>query len=431
MPSVRCERRPDDRGHTRPAGLGTTARAAADFYRTSLTTSGVTTGYLHRMRWRRLLDIGLVGWMLFTAIALYANWDYSGQLWHKPDVFGYVLLVVIHLPLLLRERHPVAVLFTVAAASTAYLVVGYYHSVITFAVALSIFSVAQHRPRRVSITCGLVGWTVLLYAQHLVEARMETFGIAVVTFLAAVAWAFGDGMGRLAQRGEQLAELTERLRREQQERAHQAVSQEQSRIARELHDVVAHHMSVISVQAGLGRYVMKSDPDTAHAALDVIEGTAHEALSEMRRMLAVLRVSAEAAPLDSSPGLARLTDLIDRVRAAGATVDVTVDGTAVKLPSGMDLCVYRVIQESLTNVLKHADPPQARVDFRWAPHEVAVTISDRGRCQPTLPDSGAVQHGLIGMRERARIYGGQLRAGRRLDSGFEVSLTLPIEERSR
>jgi signal transduction histidine kinase len=383
------------------------------------------------MRWRRLLDIGLVSWMLLTAITLYANWDYSSGIWHKPNVLGYVLICAAHLPLLLRERHPVAVLFAVSVASTVYLIIGYYHSVITFAVALCIFSVAQHRPRRISAACCLVGWSVLLFAQHLVEPGMEVFGVAVVTFLVAVAWAFGDGMGRLAQRGAQLAELTEQLRREQQERAHQAVSQEQSRIARELHDVVAHHMSVISVQAGMGRYVMRSDPDTAHAALDVIEGTAREALSEMRRMLAVLRVSAEAAPLDSSPGLAGLNDLIDRVRVAGATVEVAVDGTAATLPSGLDLCVYRVIQESLTNVLKHADPPEARVEFRWAPHEVAVAISDKGRSQPTPPDPGAVQHGLIGMRERARIYGGQLRAGPRPDSGFEVSLTLPIEERSR
>jgi signal transduction histidine kinase len=260
---------------------------------------------------------------------------------------------------------------------------------------------------------------------------MRGFGFAIVTFLILVAWAFGDGMFRLAERGQQLAMLTERLRRDQQERAHQAVSQEQSRIARELHDVVAHHMSVISVQAGLGRYVLKSDPGTAHAALDVIEATAHEALSEMRRMLAVLRVSAEEVPLDSAPGLARLDDLIERVRVAGATVELSVRGTATVLPSGLDLCVYRVIQESLTNVLKHADPPVATVAVRWEPHEVAVTIADQGRSQQGEVDSEAVQHGLIGMRERARIYGGQLQAGHKPMGGFEVSLTLPIEERNR
>ena len=176
------------------------------------------------MHWRRLLDIGLVGWMLLTAIALYANWDYSGTIWHKPDVLGYVLIFALHLPLLLRGPYPVAVLFAVTAACTAYVAIGYYHSVITLAVLLCISSVAQHRPRRVSIACGLVGWTVLLFAQHLVEPGMEIFGIAVVTFLTAVAWAFGDGMGRLAQRGEQLAALTEQLRRKQQERAHQAAS---------------------------------------------------------------------------------------------------------------------------------------------------------------------------------------------------------------
>lgn len=394
-------------------------------------TRCVTTRYLLRMRWRRLLDIGLVGWMLVAAYALYLNWDYGSEMWHRPDAIGSLLILALHLPLLARDRYPVVVLLVVCAVATVYLIIEYYHSIVTFPIALAVYAVAQYRPRRISIPCAGIGLSVLLFAQHLVEVDMVVFGLAIVTFLILVAWAFGDGTGRLAERGQQLAMLTERLKRDQQERAHQAVSQEQSRIARELHDVVAHHMSVISVQAGLGRYVLKSDPSTAHAALDVIEGTAHEALSEMRRMLAVLRVSAEDVPLDSAPGLARLDDLIERVRTAGATVELSVHGTATVLPSGLDLCVYRVIQESLTNVLKHADPPIATVAMRWEPHEVAVTIADQGRSQQGEVDSEAVQHGLIGMRERARIYGGQLQAGHKPMGGFEVSLTLPIEERNR
>ncbi|MBB5872706.1 signal transduction histidine kinase [Allocatelliglobosispora scoriae] len=392
------------------------------------------------MRWRRVVDVGLVAWMLLAAILQVAFHFYVGEHWIDIDTLGYVLIVAFNLPLLVRRRAPAVTLLMVCVISTIYLALGYYHSVVTFQLALGIFSVAMYKRRRTSIWLSMIAFGVLAFAQHRLPLEPRLFGYAVVGLIAVIAWAYGDSTGRLADRGRQLSRLSEQLRREQQERAHRAVSQEQRRIARELHDVVAHHMSVISVQAGLGRYVLKTDPDTARAALEVIAGTAHEALSEMRRMLAVLRVAAEEpqsdTPYDSAPGLSRLPELLERVRSAGATVDIEVHGTEVPLPSGLGLCVYRVIQESLTNVLKHADPPVATVALRWQPHELAVTVTDRGAPLAEVAadavggdNGGVVRHGLIGMRERTRIYGGTLHAGERPGGGFQVALTLPLEER--
>lgn len=393
--------------------------------------------HIRRLRVRPVVDIGLVGWMLAAALVLAANWNYASGLWRPIDATGYVLIVAFNVPLLWRRQAPVAVLIAVCTAVGTYLAIGYYHSIVTFAIALAIFSVASHRPRRTSIACTVLAWSELLYAQRLVEPGMAPFGMTVVSLITVVSWAFGDSTRRLAERGSQLAELTGELRREQQERAHRAVSQEQSRIARELHDVVAHHMSVISVQAGLARYVLTSDPGTARKALEVIAGTAHESLTEMRRMLAVLRVSADevpmAAPFDPAPGLSRLTELIERVRSAGATVELRIEGDAAPLPSGMDLCVYRVIQESLTNVLKHAKPPVATVVMSWQPHQLTLTVTDEGRAiadPAAAHGAGTIRHGLIGMSERARIYGGRLHTGSRPEGGFDVVLTLPIEEPS-
>ncbi len=365
-----------------------------------------------------MIDIGLVSWMLVSSLVLEALFRDNEHVWRAPDALAYILIVAVHVPLLWRRRAPVAVLLTVCAGVVIYLTLGYYQSITTFVLALVIFSVAAYRPREVSLQYSALALVVLLYEQRLVEEHMHYFGCLIVTAIAIIAWVFGDN-------NRQLIELTKRLRQEQEERARLAVTEEQTRIARELHDVVAHHMSVISVQAGLGSYVVESDPATARSTLDVIAATAHEALGEMRRLLTVLR--SPDTPYDSTPGLTGLPELIERVRAAGATVDVEVVGEATTLSSGLGLCVYRVVQESLTNVLKHADPPIATVRLEWQPDELNVTIADQGR-GGTRQKVDAIAHGLIGMRERSRIYGGEMRAGRRPGGGFEVALRLPTKE---
>ena len=204
---------------------------------------------------------------------------------------------------------------------------------------------------------------------------------------------------------------------------------ERVRIARGLHDVVAHHMSVISVQAGLARYVLSSDPATTGRALDTIVDTSHEALEEMRRMLALLRVPdadqhSEGRTHDPAPGLARLDELVERVRSAGVPVRVVVAGPPSPLSSGADLCAYRIVQESLTNVLKHARGAEVvvRLDYR-EPEELTIQVSDNG---PGVSPGPVTGHGLVGMGERAGLYGGSVQAGPGPEGGFVVTLTLPI-----
>ncbi|WP_404952685.1 sensor histidine kinase [Streptomyces sp. 147326] len=239
------------------------------------------------------------------------------------------------------------------------------------------------------------------------------------------------------------AELTFQLRRQQEENARRALTEERVRIARELHDVVAHHMSVISLQAGVASYVFPTNPELSRQALDTIAGASREALEEMRRMLVLLRVGQEGLPEGSvdpddaddaledggayapAPGLGLLDPLLERVRGAGVRATMEVVGSPTPLPQGMALCVYRVIQEALTNVLKHAGPTRADVTIRYETRTIEVCVVDEGIGGLPPNTSMTPGHGLIGMVERAKIYGGTVTAGPRALGGFEVRLVLP------
>ncbi|WP_245931578.1 histidine kinase [Actinokineospora auranticolor] len=198
------------------------------------------------------------------------------------------------------------------------------------------------------------------------------------------------------------------------------VTDERLRIARELHDVVAHSMSVITVQADMGRLVFDRKPAAAAAALGVIETTGREALTELRRMLGVLRDNDVRGVLEPAPGLAGLDGLVARTAAAGISVDVVVRGTPRPLPAGVDVSAYRIVQEALTNVVKHAGTPTCRVTVVYGQDAVLLTVNDDGRGGPHGPGG----HGLVGMRERAALCGGELRAGA-VPGGFEVAARLP------
>nr|WP_225953347.1 sensor histidine kinase [Kibdelosporangium phytohabitans] len=228
---------------------------------------------------------------------------------------------------------------------------------------------------------------------------------------------------QLGLRNEQLAVLTEQLRIEQELRTEQAVTEERLRIARELHDVVAHHMSVIAVQTGVAGYVFDDDPPTARAAVDTIATTSREALAEMRRLLMLLRTDDE--PGDTALSLAHLPELTDRMRTTGLPVTLDMDPADTDdLPSGLQLCAYRVVQEALTNVIKHAGFAATEVRVRRDAEQLTVRVAnDKGTPSPGAEGTG---HGLINMRERAALYRGSLSAGERTGGGFVVELTLPI-----
>lgn len=341
------------------------------------------------------------------------------QGWPPLDARAYALVGLAHLPTALRGRWPLQVFAVVQGASIVYIGFGYWPVVCSFGSMLALYTVASVRPVRIAVGCAVCMAGTWLYG-GLVTARssMPSVAMQALLYCTVLLW-----FGHLAQRS---GELTRRLRAEQAERARRAVAEERGRIARELHDVVAHHMSVISVQAGLARFVFESDPGKARDALGTIADTSGEALEELRRMLQVLREqdpeAAERAPM---PTLERLAELVERVRSGGLSVAYTVEGEPRPLPPGVELCAYRVVQEALTNVLKHAGHAHARVLLRYDPHELTVSVLDDGEgVNPDRVRTGA-GHGLIGMRERAKLYGGTIGVGPRSEGGFAVELTLP------
>ena len=225
-----------------------------------------------------------------------------------------------------------------------------------------------------------------------------------------------------------VAELQQRavdLEREREERAVRAVAEERLRIARELHDVLAHTMSVVAVQAGTGRLVGPDHPGEAIKALTAVEETARSAMHEMRQILTVLRADGDTGvSVTPTPGLDDLAALVAQVTEAGIAVDVRVEGEPRPVPTGVGLAAYRITQEALTNVIKHAGPAHASVLVRYTDHDVTVEIRDDGHA--TASTAGGGGHGLVGMRERAAVHGGELIAGPAPNGGFQVSARLPL-----
>ena len=224
-----------------------------------------------------------------------------------------------------------------------------------------------------------------------------------------------------AARHSERARLAEERAQRSEEHAQRAVDDERSRIARELHDVIAHSVSVMTVQAGAVRRLLKPDQEREREALLTVEETGRQALTEMRRLLGVLRQGDEKAALAPQPGLATLDQLVAQVREAGLPVELRVEGEEIALPPGIDLSAYRIVQEALTNALKHAGPARAWVVVRYGADQVEVEVANDG-----VSNGGSGGYGLIGMRERAALYGGDLTAGPRDGGGFTISARLPV-----
>ncbi|MFD8984959.1 sensor histidine kinase [Streptomyces sp. NPDC059564] len=390
-----------------------------------------------------------------TAAAAVAGQQYHPAGWPPFDATAYLLTALVGLPLAVRRAAPVPVLVASCLAFAGYLAAGYQPSLNFWGPAIALYGVAARRPPRTAAACAALTAAVVFYSGQ--SARELGLLVTVVQALIvpAVVWAFGNGARLLDERNRQLAAVTAQLHREQEWRARRAVSEEQRRIARELHDVVAHHMSVISVQAGMAGYVFPSAPEKARTALGTIAETSQEGLRELRRILTLLRSGGdeepdaragaphadgdrgdERTPYAPIPGLAGLPGMAERVRASGVPVGLRTSGTPRPLPPGVELCAYRVVQEALTNVIKHARSARVEVLVTYLPQTLAVTVTDDGGNKDGKgnssgrPDPANVApgpgHGLIGMRERARLYGGTVVTGPRPEGGFSVRLTLPV-----
>jgi signal transduction histidine kinase len=330
-------------------------------------------------------------------------------------------------PIALRQRAPVLTMAVIVSALTVF-------SLLDFGafpnggigMLIGMFTVATLRSRRVAAVVFLAATLAEVFCFSTLPPPFPVPEVIQAVLVTLGAWVLGESTRRWGERTERLAE-----------RAARAVADERVRIARELHDVVAHHMSVISLQAGVARYVLDTDLPTARTALDTVGETSREALAEMRHLLDVLRVDDADEDEDEAdrdfrpqPGLALLDELVERTRGAGLPVEVVVTGEVRELPPGPDLCAYRVAQESLTNVLKHAGPATARVELDYGERTLTLRVTDDGSPSRQHREAPA-SYGIRGMRERAELYGGVLDAGPGEHGGFAVSVRLPVNGGAR
>jgi signal transduction histidine kinase len=329
---------------------------------------------------------------------------------------GLPLALLEVAPLLVRRRFPLAVLVVVSAAS--FVEVAVYGSTLPLAAAVAVYTAAAHLERRVSlIASGTAGAAISLLAL----ARDGYQSLLQTILLFAIAWVVGDNLGTRRAYTRELELRAERLEREQQAEAARAVAEEQARIARELHDVIAHNVSVMVVQAAAGRDAFDERPQRAREALEAIEATGRAALAELRRLLGAVR---DGDPdYEPQPGLARLPFLIERVRASGLEVALHIDGTPEPLPAAVELSAYRVVQEALTNTLKHAMASRVDVRLRYGTGELGVEVRDDGR---PVTNGAGTGRGLVGMRERVAAFGGTLSAGAAAGGGFAVDARFPL-----
>jgi signal transduction histidine kinase len=341
-----------------------------------------------------------------------------------------VLLFLITLPLAWRRRAPTVVFVLVLLS------VGLQVALIDnarsdeppfqdwIALLVVFYSLGVHAERRRAVVAGALGGAAFVVGD-LVElftgdARPED--TVPAWFMLAAAYGVGFALRGQRIQSALLANRAERLEREREQKARLAVAEERVRIARELHDVVAHAVSVIVVQAQAGQRVLEGEQASAREALGSIETTGRQALVEMRQLLGILRKEDRELALAPRPSLAHLDVLAEGVREAGLPVEVHVEGEARQLPPGVDLSAYRIVQEALTNALKHAGPASAHVVVRYRPEEVELEISDDG-AGPA--DGGKDGHGLVGMRERAALVGGSVETGADGGRGYTVRARLP------
>jgi signal transduction histidine kinase len=345
----------------------------------------------------------------------------EGPLW-----FDVLALLAIILPLLARRRFPFGApaAMGVAAAATSFVdkTVVPFDGVTFIVGCAALFLVGSLRDRAQAVAGLAVAEGVLAVVVHN-GPGVHVGDFVVATIIFGIVWTIAFAVGRKSVEADEARERAIRAELEREQRAHVAVADERARIARELHDVVGHSVSVMTVQASAVRRLLKPEQERERQALLIVEQTGREALAEMRRMVGVLRRPEEAPALAPQPSLEHVERLIESAREAGLAVDLRVEGEAVQLPAGVDLTAYRLVQEGLTNALKHAEASRAEVLVNYAEGHIELTVSDDGRGVGNGDGGG---HGLVGMRERVSVYGGELDAGPRPGGGYELRAKLPL-----
>jgi len=381
---------------------------------------------LGRLALRHWFDIAILvglGIGIADAVRRVHNSDGpAGPLW-----LDVIFVVAIITPLLARRRFPfgapvaVAVVVTVSTLFDDRLTPNNF--MIFLAGCSAVFLMALLPDWRQAVA-GLA----IVFGTEAVVARTDPNGgigdFFFSNLLFGVVWVVGFALGRKFEEADEARERAARAEREREERARAAVAEERARIARELHDVVGHSVSVMTVQASGVRRLLRPDQEREREALLVVERTGREALAEMRRMVGVLRRPEEAPALAPQPSLEHVNRLVEQARDSGLPVELRIDGDAIQLPAGVDLTAYRLVQEGLTNALKHAHATRAEVVVSFGEGHIEVTVTDDGTGVGNGDGGG---HGLVGMRERVSVYGGELDAGPQPDGGYRLRAKLPLE----
>jgi signal transduction histidine kinase len=367
----------------------------------------------------------LAGVLLLVAIEL--------QVWTNPSVQhrlpaalgGLVLAAAVAL----RRRWPLAlvgVAFVAVAVQDGFGGRVTEHAVGALAaLALLFYAAGAFLPSRrgwLALALGLAG--LVVHGWVAAESFLSLPFAAL--FLLLLPWATGRTLRGHRSREHAYRGTAERLDAEREQRAAAAAFSERARIARELHDVIAHSVSVMVVQAGAARTVMDRDVEQAERSLRAVERAGREALAEIRRLLGLLDGDRDPGALTPQPGLADLQGLLARTRAAGLATELHVAGTPTALSPALDLCAYRIVQEALTNAIKHAGSAQATVYLHWTANQLELEVSDDGRGPRTVNGSRS-GHGIVGMRERAALHGGSIHTGAGADRGFTVRAELPLQ----
>ena len=352
----------------------------------------------------------------------------SGSLGVSNGTFALLMLALIP-PLVLRRTFPRTVFAFVALVSFVQCLLGIFPVPGNIAVLMGLYTVTAGYSFRwggaaalvAEVGAAMAGWRYPSGA----EDRKSFF--FVLTVVVAGVWVLGLHMRTRRAYLRSVEERAARLERERDNEVKMAMAEERARIARELHDVVAHNVSVIVVQADGASYAIDTDVGRARQALETISSTGRLALAEMRRLLGVLRESDDVSTFAPQPGVAQLDDLVEQVRASGLPITFAVDGPPVTMSEGRQLTVYRIVQEALTNTLKHGGPRvAASVRLLYADDALEVRVDDDGRGAAAHDDGRG--HGLAGMRERVAVYGGEVHAAPRHGGGFEVMARIPVRE---
>ncbi|GGW28537.1 two-component sensor histidine kinase [Streptomyces griseoloalbus] len=364
--------------------------------------------------------------MLLTAFVLFGS-HFADQAQEGErvalDPFGRVLLFVSGAMLLWRKRHPVPVVFGTVAAVLVYVGAGYPYGPVFVTVAVACFGAIVSGRRHAAWAAMGTLWAGHVLIAHVLYRWLPPSGDGPASWnqeLVSATWVVA--LVAVSELARARREQSARERAERAQAARRRADEERLRIARELHDVLAHSISVINVQAGVGLALLDTDPEQARTALTTIKIQSREALGEVRQVLDTLRAPG-AAPRAPAPGLDRLPELVEQAASAGLTV--TVQGQPPTLPPGADLAAFRIVQEALTNVVRHSGSREARVRIEQGEGRLRLRVDDDGPA--TGADAGGSGNGLAGMRERAAALDGTIEAGPRPDGGFRVLAVLPLD----